>query len=208
MLGSQIAAAQEPASWKPPFDFHTFSIAALDPKTGETGVAVTTRVACVGNVVPWVMAGVGAVATQARTRVEYGLELLSMLKDGIEPDEALRRAISADSVRARRQVGVISAAGSGAQHTGGSTSAWAGHRSGANYVTQGNLLVGPQVLEAVARSFEVTDGSGRHLADRLIAALSAGQAAGGDARKGRVQSAAVLVADPAPGLPDGPTALP
>ncbi len=89
MLGSQIAAAQEPASWKPPFDFHTFSIAALDPKTGETGVAVTTRVACVGNVVPWVMAGVGAVATQARTRVEYGLELLSMLKDGIEPDEAL-----------------------------------------------------------------------------------------------------------------------
>ena len=75
-------------------------------------------------------------------------------------------------------------------------------------MTQGNLLVGPQVLEAVARSFEVTDGSGRHLADRLIAALSAGQVAGGDARKGRVQSAAVLVADPAPGLPDGPTALP
>ena len=191
--------AQEPAAWGESPRFHTFSIAAVDPRTGETGVAVTTRVACVGNAVPWVRAGVGAVATQAYTRVEYGRELLDDLEAGIAPAEALRRRTAADTAFRRRQVGVIATDGRSAQHTGEGTDPWTGGRSGKNYVTQGNLLVGPGVLAAVASSFETTEGSPRHLADRLIEALAAGYEAGGDARKGRVQSAAVIVADPRPG---------
>lgn len=202
------AAAQEPVNWRDPLEFSTFSIAAVDPATGEVGVAVTTRVACVGNGVPWVRAGVGAVATQASTRTEYGNELLDLLAQGLSARDALARAVMADSGRARRQVAVVDLKGGSAQHTGDSTNPWAGHRAGPHYVTQGNLLVGAQVVEAVARNFESTDRSDRHLADRLIEALAAGQAAGGDARKGRVQSAAVVVADARPGRsrrPDGIT---
>jgi uncharacterized Ntn-hydrolase superfamily protein len=192
-------AGQEPVRWGGSLEFATFSIAAVDPATGESGVAVTTRVPCVGNAVPHVRAGVGALATQATTRVEYGPEVLDLMARGSAPDAALRQRVEADSLRARRQVGVVALDGRTAQHTGGEANAWAGHRSGRNYATQGNLLVGPAVLEAVAASFEATEGSGRHLADRLIEALAAGQAAGGDARKGRLQSAAVIVADPRPG---------
>ena len=192
-------AAQEPVSWGADLYFSTFSIAGIDPETGESGVAVTTRVACVGNGVPWVRASVGAVATQASTRVEYGYELLDLIESGLSADEALTRAVAADSLSHRRQIGVISLDGTRAQHTGSGTSAWAGQREGPNYVTQGNTLVGPEVLEAVARSFQSTEGSGRHLSDRLIEALGAGQAAGGDRRDGRLQSAAVIVADPRPG---------
>ena len=200
MLVTPLAAgAQEPAGWGEPLEFSTFSIAAVDPRTGETGVAVTTRVACVGNAVPWVRGGVGAVATQAYTRTDYGHGLIDDLAAGIAPAEALRRRVAADTGAARRQVGVIAADGRSAQHTGSGTDPWAGQRAGRNYVTQGNLLVGPKVLEAVAASFEATDGTPRHLADRLIEALAAGQEAGGDARKGRAQSAAVVVADPRPG---------
>jgi uncharacterized Ntn-hydrolase superfamily protein len=210
MLGGPVVASgQEPVTWSDTLRFATFSIAAVDSATGEVGVAVTTRVACVGNAVPWVRAGVGAVATQAFTRVEYGPELLGLLASGVPAADALRRTTAADSGASRRQVGVIGLAGGSAQHTGDSTNAWAGHRAGPGYVTQGNLLVGPAVLEAVARTFEGSAGSGRHLADRLIAALAAGQAAGGDARKGRAQSAAVVVADARPGMsrrPDGITA--
>lgn len=191
--------AQEPASWGSPLEFATFSIAAVDPRTGESGVAVTTRVACVGNGVPWVRAGVGAVATQANTRTEYGALLLDGLAAGLTPAAALQAALAADSGAASRQVGVVSRSGEGAQHTGTGASPWAGHRAGANYLTQGNLLTGPEVLAAVARTFEASAGAPRHLADRLIEALAAGYAAGGDARKGRAQSAAVVVADPRPG---------
>jgi uncharacterized Ntn-hydrolase superfamily protein len=199
LLAAAPLRAQEPAAWGDPLRFSTFSIAAVDRATGETGVAVTTRVACVGNAVPHVRAGVGAVATQAFTRVEYGPELLDLLARGVEPRDALRRALAGDTLAADRQVGVIALSGASAQHTGARANAWAGERAGPDFVTQGNLLVGPEVLAAVARSFEATSGSGRHLADRLIEALAAGHAAGGDARKGRVQSAAVIVADPRPG---------
>jgi uncharacterized Ntn-hydrolase superfamily protein len=96
-------------------------------------------------------------------------------------------------------VGVIGIDGRRAQHTGSATQAWAGHRAGTNYVTQGNLLVGKDVVDAVAAAFEASEGQPRHLADRLIEALAAGHARGGDARKGRAQSAAVIVADPRPG---------
>ena len=193
------AAAQEPADWGDPLVFHTFSIAAVDPATGESGVAVTTRVACVGNGVPWVRAGIGAVATQASTRTEYGVELLDLLEQGTSPAEALSQAIAADPQAERRQVGVVSVDGSAAQHTGSGTSAWSGHRSDHNYAVQGNTLVGTEVVDAVAESFARTEGSARHLADRLIEALAAGQAVGGDARHGRLQSAAVIVADPREG---------
>lgn len=191
--------SQEPVAWGKDLYFHTFSIAAVDPETGETGVAVTTRNPCVGNGVPWVRAGVGAVATQASTRTEYGDELLDRLAAGESAREALSEALAADERAEHRQVGVVGLEGGSAQHTGSETRPWSGHRAGKNYVTQGNLLEGADVIEAVARSFESTEGSGRHLADRLIAALQAGQARGGDARKGRTQSAAVIVADPRPG---------
>lgn len=200
--------AQEVAS-EVPLVFHTFSIAALDSATGETGVAVTTRVACVGNGVPWVRAGVGAVATQANTRVEYGPQLLDAMASGDAPDVALRRLLASDTASASRQIGVVASDGRTAQHTGSGTSAWAGHRAGRGYVVQGNLLVGASVLDSVAATFERSRSSVRNLADRLIEALAAGNAAGGDARKGRAQSAAVVVADPRPGRsrrPDGVTA--
>lgn len=191
--------AQLPTAWRDSLVFNTFSIAATDPRTGEVGVAVTTRVACVGNGVPWVRASVGAVATQANTRTEYGAELLDALAGGEAPSSALPRLLAADSGAVSRQVGVIGVDGRSAQHTGTRTSPWAGHRAGTNYVTQGNLLVGPEVIAAVAATFEASEGTARHLADRLIEALAAGHAQGGDARKGRQQSAAVIVADGRPG---------
>jgi hypothetical protein len=140
------ARAQEPAEWEGELVFHTFSIAAIDPSTGEVGVAVTTRNACVGNGVPWVRVGVGAVATQARTRTEYGAELLDFMEQGLSAEEALKKALSADDDAPHRQVGVIGLDGGSAQHTGEETNDWAGDRAGPNYVTQGNLLVGPEVL--------------------------------------------------------------
>ena len=152
------AGAQVPFEWRDSLVFHTFSIAAIDPRTGEVGVAVTTRVPCVGNGVPWVREGVGAVATQANTRTEYGNELLDALAKGEAPADALKRLLAADSGAASRQIGVIDIKGRSAQHTGTQPQDWKGHRAGLNYVTQGNVLVGPQVLDAVAKSFEASEG--------------------------------------------------
>ena len=194
--------AQEPAGWRTGEElvFHTFSIAAIDPVTGESGVAVTTRNACVGNGVPWVRKGVGAVATQAATRTEYGHELLDLMERGVSPEEALAQRLAADDNPTRRQIGVIGVDGRSAQHTGTGARPWAGNRAGPNYVAQGNILVGPEVVDAVGESFESTEGTPRHLADRLIEALRAGQIVGGDGRHGEAQSAAVIVADPRPGM--------
>lgn len=199
-INAAPAQAQEPASWGRDFSFHTFSIAAIDPRTGEAGVAVTTRNPCVGAAVPWVRKGVGAVATQASARTEYGREILDLLEQGVSPQDALDRLLALDSLRERRQLGAIGVDGRSAQHTGAQNSSWAGHRAGTNYVTQGNILVGPEVLEAVSRSFEASEGSRRHLADRLIEALHAGHMAGGDARHGETQSASLVVVDPRPGM--------
>jgi uncharacterized Ntn-hydrolase superfamily protein len=139
------------------------------------------------------------VATQANTRTEYGNELLDALARGQSPDEALRQLLAKDSAAQSRQIGVIGKDGRVAQHTGTGTTSWAGARTGPNYATQGNTLVGPEVLEAVAAAFEKSSGEPRHLADRLIEALAAGHARGGDKRHGLRQSAAVIVADPRPG---------
>jgi uncharacterized Ntn-hydrolase superfamily protein len=208
------AVAQEPAKWGPSLEFHTFSIIAVDPRTNETGVAVTTRNPCVGNAVPWVRAGVGAVATQGGTRVEYGPELLDLLAKGVSPKDALDQLVKADADRERRQVGVIDIDGRSAQWTGAgqkgaeSRGDWTAERAGATFAVQGNSLVSPEVVDAVAAKCQASEGAPRHLADRLIEALDAGQRLGGDGRHGETQSAAVLVADPRPGLsrrPDGQT---
>jgi uncharacterized Ntn-hydrolase superfamily protein len=214
MLFACPSVAQEPAAWGPTLEFHTFSIVAVDPRTRETGVAVTTRNPCVGNAVPWVRAGVGAVATQGGTRVEYGPELLDQLSKGISPKEALDRLVAADADRERRQVGVISVDGRSAQFTGkGQYGAekqgdWVAERTGPTFAVQGNSLVSPEIVSAVAATFQASEGSPRSLADRLIDALTAGHQLGGDGRHGETQSAAVLVADPRPGMsrrPDGQT---
>lgn len=200
MFFANPSSAQMPVEWRDSLVFHTFSIAAIDPRTGETGVAVTTRVPCVGNGVPWVRKGVGAVATQANTRTEYGNELLDALAKGELPDAALKRLLAADSGFQGRQIGVIDSKGRVAQFTGSGPAQWAGHRTGPNYVTQGNILVGLEVIEAVANSFEASEGQPRHLADRLIDAIMAGFVLGGDKRHGNRTSAAVVVADPRPGV--------
>lgn len=193
--------AQEPVAWRgEELIFHTFSIAAVDLETGESGVAVTTRNPCVGNGVPWVRAGVGAVATQASTRTEYGAELLDLIAQGVSPQEALAQRLAADENRERRQIGVIAVDGRSAQHAGSGNTAYSGLRSGPTYVVQGNTLAGPEVLDAVARTFAASDRAHRHLADRLIEALNAGHVLGGDKRHGETQSAAVIVADPRQGV--------
>jgi len=199
--------AQEPVDWGtgPEVQFHTFSIVAVDPKTGETGTIVTSRVTCVGHIVPWVRAGVGAVATQGGARLEYGNELLDMLAKGVSPQEAMDRAVKADEGRENRQVGVIDMKGNSAQWTGKQQYGaekqgdWVHMRKGSTFAVQGNALVSPKVVDAVADTMQASENSDRTLADRMIEALYAGQVLGGDFRHGSKQSAALLIADPRPG---------
>ncbi len=176
--------------------YSTFSLCAIDPASGESGVIVTTRVPFVGRAVPWVRAGVGAVATQAATVVEYGRRGLDLLEQGAAPQQALERLLSDDPQRERRQLGMIDMQGRTAAHTGKENGVWAGSKQGKNYTVQGNILVGPEVVDAVAAHFESTEGLALPLAERLILALEAGQKKGGDKRWGLPQSAALRVADP------------
>lgn len=209
-----LLAAQEPVAWGPALEFHTFSIVAIDLATGESGVAVTTRRPCVGNAVPWVRPGIGAVATQGGTRLEYGNDLLDLLEQGMAPQDAMDRVVAADEGRERRQVGVIDMQGRSAQWTGSgqygaeAQGDWVAERRGPTFAVQGNSLVSTDVVDRVVETFVASESSPRHLADRLIEALYAGQLLGGDGRHGDTQSAAVLVADPRPGRsrrPDGVT---
>ena len=181
----------------PSVPFHsTFSICAIDPATGEAGVAVTTRVPFVGRAVPWVRAGVGAVATQSWTEVAYGPRGLDLLEKGMAPEQAIPALLEGDAGRELRQLGMIDMQGRTASFSGAENGAWAGSRAGRDYVVQGNILVGPEVVDAVAASFEATAGTGMPLAERLILALRAGHAKGGDRRWGSLQSAALRIADP------------
>jgi uncharacterized Ntn-hydrolase superfamily protein len=166
----------------------TFSIAAFDPETKELGVAVQSKFIAVGAVVPWARAGVGAVATQAFANTTFGPRGLELLEKGVPPDEALVRLLEADRGRERRQVGLVNARGESATFTGSQCNAWAGGIAGENYCVQGNILAGEEVVKAMEKGFRQAGGD---LGDRLIAALQAGQDAGGDAR-GK-QSAALLV---------------
>ena len=197
-----VAAQQQRAADGVPINadgdpqYSTFSLCAIDPENGQSGAAVTTRVAFVGRAVPHVRAGVGAVCTQASTRVEYGPQGLDLLAKGVAPSEVLQQLMANDQQRESRQVGLINMKGESAAHTGKQNGAWAGSRQGKNYTVQANIMVGPEVIEAVAASFEASDGAGMPLAERMILALEAGQAKGGDRRWGSVQSAAIKIADP------------
>jgi uncharacterized Ntn-hydrolase superfamily protein len=176
--------------------YSTFSLCAIDPEAGQSGAAVTTRVPFVGRAVPHVRAGVGAVCTQASTMVEYGPRGLDLLAKGVAPTDVLQQLLAGDQQRESRQVGVIDMKGQSAAHTGKSNGNWAGSKQGKHYTVQANIMVGPEVIEAVAASFEATDGSGWPLAERMILALEAGYAKGGDRRWGSLQSAAIKIADP------------
>lgn len=168
----------------------TFSIVAYDPVTGDVGVAVASRVFAVGNHVPWAEAGVGAVATQAAMNGGYGPRGLELLRQGLTAQQVLERLLAEDRFDRLegRQVAIVDAKGNIAVHTGPAASEWKGHIKGTTFSVQGNLLAGPHVAEAMARAFESSTGE---LAERLYAALKAGDDAGGD-RRGR-QSASVLV---------------
>src|SRR5262245_19571366 len=176
--------------------YSTCSLCAIDPATGQSGAAVTTRVPFVGRAVPHVRAGVGAVCTQASTMVEYGPRGLDLLAKGVEPQAVLSQLLADDTQRESRQVGVIDMKGQAAAHTGKQNGNWAGSRQGKNYTVQANIMVGPEVVEAVAASFEASDGTGLPLAERMILAMEAGYAKGGDRRWGNLQSAAIKIADP------------
>jgi uncharacterized Ntn-hydrolase superfamily protein len=166
----------------------TFSIAAFDPETDSLGVAVQSKFLAVGALVPWARAGVGAVATQALADVTHGPRGLELMARGRSAGEAVALLTEADERRAQRQVGIVDAMGRAAAFTGTDCHDWAGSLTGEHYAVQGNILAGRRVVEAMAGAYEAGDGD---LAGRLLAALDAGQAAGGDPR-GK-QSAALLV---------------
>jgi uncharacterized Ntn-hydrolase superfamily protein len=169
----------------------TYSIVARDAGARQWGVAVQSKFLAVGSVVPWAEPEVGAVATQAYANPRYGPEGLALLRDGLGAEEVVQRLVAADAGRAERQVGVVDAGGGAAAWTGGDCMDWAGHRTGDGYAAQGNILVGPETVDALAETFEAA--AGRPLAVRLIDCLAAAQAAGGD-RRGR-QSASLIVVE-------------
>ncbi len=168
--------------------FGTFSIVAYDRNLEAWGVAVQSKFISVGSVVPFARAKVGAVATQAMANVGYGTDGLAQLATGSSAEHVVRTLTSGDPERAHRQLGVVDAKGRAAAFTGEKCMDWAGHEVGDGFTCQGNILFGPAVVRAMARSYEATAGD---LVDRLLAALAAGQREGGD-RRG-MQSAALLV---------------
>lgn len=175
-------------------DLHTFSIVARDPRTGDLGVAVATARPAVGSLVPWVSRR-GAIATQARVNTDLGRQGLALLEAGLPIDLALGALLSGDRDRDIRQVHGVDLERSFA-HTGPGCVAWCGHREGATFTVAGNMLVGPEVLDAMAEAFAASAGEGRELSERLVRTLEAGQSAGGD-KRGK-QSAALLVASAEP----------
>lgn len=168
----------------------TYSLAACDLEAGQWGVAVQSKFLAVGSVVPWAEPHVGAVATQAYANPRYGPDGLALLRQGLAAEEVVRRLTEADEGRDERQLGIVDADGRGATFTGSGCLDWAGGRAGACYAAQGNILVSGETVDALADTFTGTAGS---LAERLLAALAAAQAAGGD-RRGQ-QSASLLVVE-------------
>jgi len=171
-------------------DVNTFSIVAYDPVNGDWGVTVASRYFSVGAVVPWAEAGVGAIATQANVNVGYGPRGLELLRQGLSAREVLAKLQDDDTFpgKAGRQVAIIDRNGGIAAYTGPEAQTWAGDRQGKTWSAQGNILAGAKVVEAMGRAFEATEGE---LAEKLFAALRAGDDAGGDSR-GK-QSASMLV---------------
>jgi uncharacterized Ntn-hydrolase superfamily protein len=168
----------------------TFSIVAYDPETGAMGCAVESRYFAVGAVVCWGEAEVGVVATQANVNVGYGPKGVALLREGLTAQQVVDRLLAEDTFPGKegRQLAVVDAKGGIAVHTGSAANAWAGHKKGATFSAQGNILTGQAVVDGMAAAFEGTKAS---FAERLVTALEAGQAAGGDSRG--QQSAAMLV---------------
>jgi len=175
----------------------TFSIVARDGDAGDVGVAVHSKYFAVGNVVPWAAAGVGAIATQAAVNPEFGPEALRCLRMGLLPQAALDQMLAADYTPELRQVGIIDHRGRTASHTGAECTRWAGGICGDDFCAQGNILVGPQVIDAMVGTFE--DTAGQLLPERLMRTLETAQEAGGDSRG--QQSAALLVVRKDVGIP-------
>ena len=167
----------------------TFSIVASDPDVGEVGVAVASRFFAVGTVVPFAKGGVGAIATQSFANTSYGQRGLDLLERGVTADEIVKVLTRTDKDRDQRQLGVVAADGTSATYTGSKCNSWAGGRAGPYYAVQGNILAGEAVVAEMEKAFQTS--VGKPLAERLYAAIVAGDAAGGDAR-GR-QSMALVV---------------
>ncbi len=166
----------------------TFSIVGFDPETKEWGVAVQSKFVDVGAVCPWAKAGVGAISTQSYANTSFGPRGLELLAAGKSAQEVLDILLASDPGREKRQVGIVDSRGNAATFTGSECHDWAGGVTGENYTAQGNILVSEETVQAMARTFETSEGP---LAERLLAALEAGQNAGGDARG--QQAAALLV---------------
>jgi uncharacterized Ntn-hydrolase superfamily protein len=166
----------------------TFSIVGFDPIQKEWGIAVQSKFLGVGAVVPWAKAGAGAVATQSYANTAYGPKALELMEQGKSAQETLELLLAEDPDREMRQVGLIDATGTPATFTGKACYDWAGGVTGTHFAAQGNILVDEETVQAMARIFTETDGT---LADKLLAALDAGQEAGGDSR-GK-QSAALYI---------------
>jgi len=169
-------------------DIATFSIVAADPEAGEVGVAVASKFFAVGSVVPWAKADIGAVATQSYANTSFGWRGLEFLETGLTPEQVRDSLLIDDDNPAQRQFGIVTADGKSVTHTGKNCIDWAGGRAGENYAVQGNILTGEAVVAAMEKTFLEAEGT---LADRMFAALVAGNNEGGDSR-GK-QSAAILV---------------
>lgn len=167
----------------------TWSIIARDSSTGDLAIAVATKFFAVGARVPFISAGVGAVATQALVNPFYGVQGLKQLSEGLAPDEVVARLTTGDAGRDHRQLHIMDAAGRIAAHTGSACIAWCGHLQGDGFSVAGNMLSGPQVIEATADTY--MKGGSLPFARRLIAAMRAGEATGGD-KRGK-QSAALVI---------------
>ena len=167
----------------------TWSIIARDPSTGDFGIAVATKFFAVGSRVPHIVARIGGVATQALVNPFYGRNGVKLLREGLAPREIVARLTAADTGREHRQLHIMDASGRIAAHTGTNCIDWCGHREGTGYSLAGNMLAGARVLDDTAAAFEAN--AAMPFARRLIAAMKAGEAAGGD-KRGR-QSAALLV---------------
>ncbi len=166
----------------------TFSIVGFDPATNEWGVAVQSKFVAVGAVCPWAKAGVGAIATQSYANTNFGPQGLKLLAEGKNAQEVMEILLASDPGREKRQVGIVDSRGNAATFTGAECHDWAGGITGQHYAAQGNILVSEETVQALADTFVSSTGS---LAERLLEALAAGQAAGGDSR-GK-QSAALLI---------------
>ncbi len=171
--------------------YGTYSIVACDLEAGQWGVATQSKFLAVGSVVPWAQPHVGAVATQAYANPQYGPNGLDLLREGLSAEDVVGRLTSADDGRAHRQLGIVDAEGRAATYTGDECLDWAGGRTGHCYAVQGNILVSAETVDAMAETFEQTEG--KPLAERLMDVLDAAQAAGGDSRG--QQSAALIVVE-------------